>query len=81
MARKRRGVSGPTVSYTNKFGINKYFTVGTYKEVQRRMNEFFEDSGGNEVCVYRRRRGEWGEWFEHWGLAGRGCEIRKQGWM
>ena len=44
------------------------------------MQEFLDDSGGNEVCVYRRRRGEWGEWFEHWGRAGRGFEIRKQGW-
>ena len=81
MARKRRGVSGPTVSYTNKFGINKYFTVGTYKEVQKRMDEFFEDSGGNEVCVYRIRRGHWGEWFENWFRVNGIPEIIKEGWM
>jgi len=80
MARKKKS-NGPTVSYMNKFGINKYFNVGTYKEVRRRMSEFLDDSGGNEVCVYRRRRGEWGEWFEHWGRAGRGCEITRSGWM
>ena len=57
MARKRRGVNGPTVVYVNKFNETKRISVGTYKEVQRRMNEFFEDSGGNEVCVYRFRRG------------------------
>lgn len=72
---------GPTVSYTDKFGKLKNFTVGTYKEVKRRMREFLEDSDGNEVSVYRRRRGEWGEWFENWGRAGSGCEIRKEGWM
>jgi hypothetical protein len=45
------------------------------------MDEFFEDSGGNEVCVYRRRRGEWGEWFENWFRVNGIPEIIKEGWM
>jgi hypothetical protein len=45
------------------------------------MSEFFEDSGGNEVCVYRFRRGHWGEWFENWFRVNDIPEIIKEGWM
>lgn len=81
MARKRRGISGPTVVYVNKFNETRRISVDTYKGVKRRMGEFFEDSGGNEVSVYRVRRGYWGEWFENWFRVNGIPEIIKEGWM
>lgn len=74
----------PYISYDKK-GYD-YSSVGhtipTYAEVKKRMTEFLEDADGNTVCVYRKRRGEWGEWFEHWQFNyKRKPVIVKQGWM
>lgn len=33
------------------------------------------------VGVYRSRRGEWGEWFEHWKLEDGKLVKIKEGWM
>jgi hypothetical protein len=33
------------------------------------------------VTVCRSRRGEWGEWFEHWKLDDEKLSIIKYGWM
>lgn len=74
----------PYVSYVKKGRIYKTtgFTLPTYAEVKRRMKEFLEDSDDKMVCVYRERRGEWGEWFEHWKFNyKRKPEIVKEGWM
>ena len=72
----------PTVNfYTNGRGdnFNKYFR--TYKEVKRKMTEFIEASYDGQVNVYRSRRGEWGEWFEHWEKIGKKKVIVKEGWQ
>lgn len=71
----------PTVSYTSTNGTRRHFSVGTYREVKSRMKEFIDDSCDNEVCVYRHRRGEWGEWFEHWSMINGKPEITRSGWM
>jgi len=71
----------PTVSYTDENGKQKSFTVKTYAEVKKRMKAFMNDSFDENVSVYRHRRGEWGEWFEHWSRIGGKCEIMKQGWQ
>ena len=59
--------------------IQKQF--GTYAEVKKRMKDLLKISDNNEVSVYRHRRGEWGEWFEHWQKQGRKNVIVKQGWQ
>ena len=74
-------VFSPTVSYTDNNGKNKSFIVKTYAEVKRRMKAFMQDSFDENVSVYRHRRGEWGEWFEHWSKIGSKCQITKQGWQ
>ena len=53
----------------------------TYSEVKKRMRDLLEISDNNEVCVYRHRRGEWGEWGEKWVMVNGKPTITKQGWM
>ena len=58
------------------------FGVNTYKEVKSKMKYFLVDSIDNNVSVYRKRRGQWGEWFEHWSLDSNNRPIiTKQGWQ
>jgi hypothetical protein len=45
------------------------------------MKAFMNDSFDENVSVYRSRRGEWGEWFEHWSKVGGKCKIIKEGWQ
>jgi hypothetical protein len=71
----------PTVSYRDNNGSNISLTVKTYAEVKRRMKAFMNDSFDENVNVYRSRRGEWGEWFEHWSKVGSKCQIIKEGWQ
>lgn len=71
----------PSVSYRNQEGKEVSLSVNTYAEVKKRMNAFMNDSMDEFVRVYRHRRGEWGEWFEHWTKTGSKCEIIKQGWQ
>lgn len=56
-------------------------SFGTYAEIKRRMRVLLELSTDNLVCVYRHRRGEWGEWFEHWAMVNGKPEITRSGWM
>jgi len=71
----------PTVVYTNEDMKRITLTFNTYREVKRKMKAFMNDSFDENVNVYRKRRGEWGEWFEHWARIGTKCEIYKQGWQ
>lgn len=74
----------PCVSFSileNGLRSNRSFSVGTYSEVKRRMKEFMNESCDNKVNVYRHRRGEFGEWFEHWEANGNKFIIVKQGWQ
>lgn len=73
----------PYVDYKRK--EHDYKTVGffvpTYAEVKKRMAEFLNKSADNKASVYRQRRGEWGEWFEHWEFnSKRKPVIVKEGW-
>ena len=70
-----------TVSYTNQQGEYKNILIPTYKEVKRKMNAFMQDSFDENVNVFRRRRGQWGEWFENWSRVGSKAKIHKQGWQ
>lgn len=56
--------------------------VDSYAEVKKNMKKFLTEATDNKVQVYRRRRGEFGEWYEHWQFnAERKPVIVKQGWM
>jgi len=53
----------------------------TYRELKKNIKKHLEENLEPMVSVYRTRRGEWGEWFEHWMLEGGKPKIVKQGWM
>jgi hypothetical protein len=76
----------PTVTINGKTT-----SFSTYRELKRNMKLLLDrciqeqrlnDDMNAEVMVSRSKRGEWGEWFEHWGYnAERKPVINKQGWM
>jgi hypothetical protein len=55
----------------------------TYRELKKAIKGMCEESiGADGVAVYRTRRGQWGEWFEHWDLDDNGKPyIKKEGWQ
>lgn len=53
----------------------------TYAKLRRGMKAMLNASIDDIVYVSRSRRGEWGEWFEHWSLVNGKPKIIKQGWM
>jgi hypothetical protein len=57
----------------------KFEFYKTYRELKKDLAKFVKDY--DEVVVYRSRRGEWGEWFEYWGLSNGKLEITKKGWQ
>lgn len=71
----------PYVSYL-KDNKTKGFTFPSYAKVKKYMKRWLEESDHKKVSVYRQRRGQWGEWFEHWQFNhARKPVIVKQGWM
>ena len=60
-----------------------YEELPTYRKVRSRVINVLkhEQPIGGQVSVSRSRRGEWGEWFEHWELVNNKPKIVKQGWM
>ena len=66
----------PQVTVDGKTTICK-----TYAELKRNMFTILNESDNKILTVSRSRRGEWGEWFEKWGLLdGRPVKL-KQGWL
>ena len=65
----------------NVCGNSIQLRFATYERVKRSMKKLLNESNNNLVRVYRHRRGEWGEWFEHWGYVDGKPKIVKQGWM
>ena len=82
----------PQVSYITKDsqrdywnGTRKSMTITerfkTYRELLKKLPTILEDSIDEYVSVNRSKRGEWGEWFEHWQLdSSRKPVIIKEGW-
>lgn len=70
----------PYVSYL-KNGKDIGLTIPRYATVKSKLKAFIQDSDDGFVRVYRSRRGEWGEWFEHWAELPNG-KIKKitEGW-
>jgi hypothetical protein len=56
-------------------------TFPSYRELRKNLKDLLKSDPENIVTVYRQRRGEWGEWFEKWGLLnGRPVKL-KEGWL
>jgi hypothetical protein len=69
--------------YRNGFRKSREITnvYDTYAKLRRGMKAMLNASIDDMVYVSRSRRGEWGEWFEHWSLVNGKPKIIKQGWM
>lgn len=55
-----------------------------YLSFRHRSRDRFVQGGISNreyVTVLRSRRGEWGEWFEHWKLDNENISIINKGWM
>lgn len=54
----------------------------TYAELKKALKDYILDNhiGDDYVSVHRSRRGEWGEWYEHWAKVNGKPTIVKQGW-
>jgi len=67
--------------YNNKRKSMNYVKVfPTYAKLKRAMGAILRASHDECAFVVRSRRGEWGEWFEHWELVNGKPTIVKEGW-
>ena len=64
----------------NRKRESQWFEYPTYAELKKDLPNHFKDSLDETITVYRSRRGEWGEWFEHWELRDNKAIIIKSGW-
>jgi len=56
-------------------------TFPSYRELKKNLVAMLNEDQEHIVTVYRHRRGEWGEWFEKWGLyEGKPVKL-KEGWL
>ncbi len=76
-------ITGPIAIYRNQDGKNVVKRFRTYAKLRRAMLAMMNDSINDEISVYRSRRGQIGEWFEHWERHNHTnkIEIVKQGWQ
>ena len=51
----------------------------TYAELKKNLKKHLAENLEPTVSVYRSRRGQWGEWFEHWTCATKPFIIA-EGW-
>ena len=58
-----------------------YKVYARYSELRKSLKTHLNESVEGQVQVYRKRRGEWGEWFEHWELSNGKPVIVEEGWM
>lgn len=61
-------------------GIVEYEYENTYVKLKKRMLSIIKRADDGIAHVYRSRRGEWGEWYEHWEIDNGKATITKQGW-
>lgn len=70
-----------TVYYISEKGESKIVLIRTYREAKHKMNAFMDKSFDENVSVFRKRRGQWGEWFENWSRIGGKAKIIREGWQ
>ena len=82
----------PQVSYKTDDSVREYrngqrkseeitTVFDTYAKLKSRMKAILNASQFGHAFVVRSRRGEWGEWFEHWYIGDNGkAYISKEGW-
>ena len=82
----------PQISYKTDDSVRDYYNCSrkskdittefhTYAQLKSRMKAILNKSQFGHAFVVRSRRGQWGEWFEHWYLDDNGkAYISKEGW-
>ena len=66
---------------TNQTESHETREFPSYRELLKNLVALLNEDKENIVTVYRQRRGEWGEWFEKWGLLDGKPVKLKEGWM
>jgi hypothetical protein len=69
----------------SRYGVTSEYTqkkFKTYTELKKALKDYILHNhiGDDLVTVTRSRRGEWGEYYEHWTLINGEPTIIKQGW-
>ena len=69
--------------YYNRQGKSAFVSIQypTYRELLKNLRKHLEENLEPTVSVLRSRRGEWGEYYEHWMLGGGKPVKVKEGWM
>jgi hypothetical protein len=81
----------PQVSFATEDSIRQYYNnqrksrnnvnvYPTYAKLKASIGAVLRASHDECAFVVRSRRGEWGEWFEHWQLVNGKPTIVKEGW-
>lgn len=52
----------------------------TYQKLKTELKKIMRKTGEN-ITVFRSRRGRWGEWYEKWALINDKPKIVEEGWM
>ena len=66
---------------SNRVESHETRTFKSYRLILKNLVSLLNEDRENIVTVYRQRRGEWGEWFEKWGLLDGKPVKLKEGWM
>ena len=57
----------------------------TYRELKKNIRSLIEENqgvaSGNEITVFRSRRGNCGEWYEKWSIINGKPKCFEKGWM
>jgi len=59
----------------------EYHEYPTYEKLKKDIANHLKNSLEEHISVSRSRRGEWGEWYEHWKMIDGKPKIIKSGWM
>jgi len=81
----------PQVSFCTEDSIREYYNhdrksrmiinvYPTYAKLKKSIGAVLRASHDECAFVVRSKRGEWGEWFEHWELVNGKPKIVKEGW-
>lgn len=72
----------PGFWYKKRHSKSEWVSFNTYAELKTNLKEYLQENEEPYISVFRSRRGEWGEWFEHWELGSNGKpKIIKEGWQ